>query len=99
MNRRRSAFIKLPDPKLNCPGKDCCGWLMLFGVPANQNQCQCILSAPTRTTRTNHCDVLKRPCSAKEKVPCVMLVPVSSITRISSPILGTVSGFISDALT
>jgi hypothetical protein len=33
-NKRRTPyFTQLKDPKLDCPNKDCSGWLILFGIP------------------------------------------------------------------
>lgn len=31
--KRKSAFIQLRDPGLDCPRKDCDGWIVLFGTP------------------------------------------------------------------
>ena len=33
-NKRRTPyFTQLKDPKLDCPNKDCSGWLILYGIP------------------------------------------------------------------
>lgn len=31
--KRKSAYVKLPDPNMDCPNRNCSGWLILYGVP------------------------------------------------------------------
>mgnify|MGYP006183698525 FL=1 len=31
--KRKTAYTQLKDPGLDCPNKDCDGWLLLYGVP------------------------------------------------------------------
>jgi len=33
--KRRSAYVKLPDPSKDCPRKNCDGWLSLYGTPTD----------------------------------------------------------------